>query len=164
MARSIGSHLVALNERIGMQWPIGWDSVALEHDEQGPGSQGDAGPCQVGEVMTNPSSPSLLTLLTFPLLPISRWSAVISDVNALTCSPLPISHCLASRSNVNALEFSSDGSLLVSGSLDETLRIHSCVTGACLAVLEGHSGAVTALALAAPVGGGKLECIASASL
>lgn len=55
------------------------------------------------------------------------------------------------RSSVGALAFAPHGtSALASGSADETVRVWSCVTGRCEAVLEGHCGDVTQV-LFAPV-------------
>ncbi|GAX74106.1 hypothetical protein CEUSTIGMA_g1555.t1 [Chlamydomonas eustigma] len=60
---------------------------------------------------------------------------------------------------VSVLAFSTGGAWLVSGSADETMRVWNTVTGGCEAVLEGHSGAITALAF---VGNGT-DQLASAS-
>ena len=67
------------------------------------------------------------------------------------------------QSSVNVVEFTSDGSLLVSGSADETLRVFDCGIGACVAVLEGHSGAITSISTVTPEGA-KPDLIVSGSL
>ena len=41
--------------------------------------------------------------------------------------------------------FSPDGKQLVSGSLDETVRLWDVETGACVRTLEGHGGVVTSV-------------------
>lgn len=57
----------------------------------------------------------------------------------------------STRSSVGALAFAPHGtSTLASGSADETVRVWSCVTGRCEAVLEGHCGDMTQV-LFAPI-------------
>ena len=68
-----------------------------------------------------------------------------------------------SKSSVDVLEFTSDGSLLVTGSSDETLRVFDCGIGACVAVLEGHSGAITSISTVTPEGA-KPDLIVSGAL
>jgi WD40 repeat protein len=50
---------------------------------------------------------------------------------------------------VNALTFSQDGTLLVSGSEDATVKLWNLATGTPLRTLFGHTGVVRSVALSA---------------
>ena len=50
------------------------------------------------------------------------------------------------RRLAQAIAFSPDGTILASGREDHTIRLWDVVTGACLAVLSGHTGRVRSVA------------------
>jgi WD40 repeat protein len=61
-------------------------------------------------------------------------------------------------SNVNAVAFSSDGSCIVSGSWDESVRVWDALTGEQKHVLNGHTESVNSVAFS-----GDGSCIVSGS-
>ncbi|NTV51196.1 MAG: DUF4365 domain-containing protein [Geobacteraceae bacterium] len=48
---------------------------------------------------------------------------------------------------VSALKILRDGDILITGSIDKTIRIWDCDTGNCLGILEGHNGPICSLAV-----------------
>ncbi len=65
-------------------------------------------------------------------------------------------------SEVTCLDFSSDGSQCVSGSLDKTVKLWDAATGECLRTFSGHSGEIVSCALS-PDGTLMLSCAADNS-
>lgn len=57
----------------------------------------------------------------------------------------PLVICKGHRDRVNAVRFTPDGSMVVSGSLDKTVRIWKTDTGQLLKTLSGHTKAVTGI-------------------
>ncbi|MDY6901840.1 MAG: WD40 repeat domain-containing protein, partial [Cyanobacteriota bacterium] len=86
------------------------------------------------------------TLVTGSYRKIKVWS--VSTDEQISCINVELRHCLTSHSHiVSSLALSKDGTILVSGSKDKTIKIWHLKTGELLRTLKGHKDGVHTIAI-----------------